>query len=386
MRIFFLIGLLFFISFESFAQVEVSNSSEELLDYGLQERQPPIQFDVPQFGSIDFRTVISGIGMAQTNPTNGDYNSLVDISNAQIILRKDSGFLQFYIQSGYYSTPSLGTSYQRAAIQTKDSFGLFPLASLSIAPSQNWVFTAGKINSFGGYENTFSFQNINIDRGLLWNQTSNVSKGFQVSYKENALSSAITLNDGFYSNQLSWMGASLNYQLDHQNSAGVVWTGAIKSNSTNSFNTPILQNNSQIFNVIYTYTSHNWSLAPYLQYTYIPANPSLGILTSAQTSGAAILTNYRLFKDFAKSITFPTRFEYISSSGKGNLNSPNLLYGPGSAAWSVTVTPTYQYQQFFVRGEFSYVQTINATQGQAFGMSGTAINQARIMFETGFLY
>jgi hypothetical protein len=386
MRIFFLIGLLFFISFESFAQVEVSNSSKELLDYGLQERQPPIQFDVPQFGSIDFRTVISGIGMAQTNPTNGDYNSLVDISNAQIILRKDSGFLQFYIQSGYYSTPSLGTSYQRAAIQTKDSFGLIPLASLSIAPSQNWVFTAGKINSFGGYENTFSFQNINIDRGLLWNQTSNVSKGFQVSYKENALSSAITLNDGFYSNQLSWMGASLNYQLDHQNSAGVVWTGAIKSNSTNSFNTPILQNNSQIFNVIYTYTSHNWSIAPYLQYTYIPANPSLGILTSAQTSGAAILTNYRLFKDFAKSITLPTRFEYISSSGKGNLNSPNLLYGPGSAAWSVTVTPTYQYQQFFVRGEFSYVQTINATQGQAFGMSGTAINQARIMFETGFLY
>ncbi len=386
MRIFSLIGLLFFISFESFAQVEVSNSSKELLDNSLQERQLPIQFDVPQFGSIDFRTVISGIGMAQTNPTNGDYNSLVDISNAQIILRKDSGFLQFYIQSGYYSTPSLGTSYQRAAIQTKDSFGLIPLASLSIAPSQNWVFTAGKINSFGGYENTFSFQNINIDRGLLWNQTSNVSKGFQVSYKENALSSAITLNDGFYSNQLSWMGASLNYQLDHQNSAGVVWTGAIKSNSTNSFNTPILQNNSQIFNVIYTYTSHNWSIAPYLQYTYIPANPSLGILTSAQTSGAAILTNYRLFKDFAKSITFPTRFEYISSSGKGNLNSPNLLYGPGSAAWSVTVTPTYQYQQFFVRGEFSYVQTINATQGQAFGMSGTAINQARIMFETGFLY
>jgi hypothetical protein len=109
-------------------------------------------------------------------------------------------------------------------------------------------------------------------------------------------------------------------------------------------------------------------------------------LTSAQTSGAAILTNYRLFKDSVKSIILPTRFEYISSSGKGNLNSPNLLYGPGSAAWSVTVTPTYQYQQFFVRGELSYVQTINATQEKAFGMSGTAMNQARIMFETGFVY
>ena len=33
----------------------------------------------------------------------------------------------------------------------------------------------------------------------------------------------------------------------------------------------------------------------------------------------------------------------------------NLLYGPGSAAWSVTVTPTYQKNIFFTRAELSYV-------------------------------
>jgi hypothetical protein len=106
--------------------------------------------------------------------------------------------------------------------------------------------------------------------GLLWNQTSNVSKGFQATYKENSVTAALTLNDGFYSNQLSWMGASINYQINSQSSTSLVWAGAIKTNSTNTFITPVLQNNSQIFNAIYTYSSGNWTVAPYLQYESLP--------------------------------------------------------------------------------------------------------------------
>lgn len=343
-------------------------------------------FNVPHLGDITVNAIASGMGMSQSNPMSGDYNSMVDVSNAQVVLKKDSGLVQFYLQGGMYSTPSLGTTYQRSTQQTKDSFGYLPLASLSVAPTKSWVFTGGKIDSFGGYENTFTYKNVNIDRGLLWNQTSNVSKGFQISYEENAISGAVTLNDGFYSNQLSWMGASLGYQLSAEDRIGVVWTGAIKSNSTNTFITPILQNNSQIVNAIYAYRSHNLTVTPYLQYTYIPANPALGILTDAGTTGAAIITNYR-FKNEARGVyTLPLRFEYISSNGKSNQNSPNLLYGPGSAAWSFTITPTYQFERYFIRGELSYVQAINTSAGYAFGPTGNVNNQARVMFETGILY
>ena len=115
-------------------------------------------------------------------------------------------------------------------------------------------------------------------------------------------------------------------------------------------------------------------------------NPSIGILSSAQTSGAAVLANYRLTGDKTSGVTLPVRFEYISSAGKGNASSPNLLYGAGSAAWSATITPTYQHERLFIRGELSYVQAIHSGFGQAFGQSGNATNQARAMIEAGILY
>jgi hypothetical protein len=358
----------------------------DILEAGLPFSNAPISLNIAQIENIQFHAVASGIGMAQTNPASGDFNSLVDISNAQLILQKNSGLVQFYIQSGYYSTPSLGTTYQRASLQTKDSFGLVPLVNISFAPTSQWLLTAGKINSFGGNENTFTYQNNNIDRGLLWNQTSNVSRGFQASYKQGALLSSVTLNDGFYSNQLSWMGASTKYQIDEKNSALFIWAGSIKSNTSNTFITPIAQNNSQIFNLIYSYASSRWTISPYLQYTYVPANSSLGILSSAQTTGAAILTNYRFSNKTSDAFSLPLRFEYIGSSSKGNPNAPNLLYGQGSTAWSATITPTYQYQRVFIRAELSYVQALNISQGMAFGPTGNSSNQTRVMFETGFLY
>jgi hypothetical protein len=265
---------------------------------------------------------------------------------------------------------------------------LLPLAYVSIPIASKWKISAGKINSFGGYESTFTFQNLNIDRGLLWNQTSNVSKGVEASYKNGAISTAITINDGFYSNQLSWMGASAAYKLNQKSTATLSWTGAIKPSSTNTFVTPLAQNNSQIFNAIYTLSKGNLFVAPYFQYTYVPANPAIGILSSAQTMGAALLSNYRLM-DFAKDgdiVSIPVRIEYINSNGAGNPSAPNLLYGPGSSAWSATITPTIQFKQYFFRAEYSYVQASNVSPGLGFGQQANATNQSRLMFETGFLY
>ena len=68
----------------------------------------------------------------------------------------------------------------------------------------------------------------------------------------------------------------------------------------------------------------------------------------------AILTNYSFPEDSLLSgFSLPIRFEYISSTGGLASGSPNLLYGPGSNAWSVTLTPTYQYKIFSARAEFS---------------------------------
>ena len=166
----------------------------------------------------------------------------------------------------------------------------------------------------------------------------------------------------------------------------VSWTGSIKASTVDTFITPLAQNNSQITNAIYTYKSDRWLVAPYLQYTYVPKNPSIGILNSSQTLGAALLTNYRFSNKDIGGFSLPFRFEYISSGGNNSLGAPNLLYGVGSDAWSATLTPTYQVGKYFLRGELSYVQAINISPGLAFGNQGNSANQARAMLEVGVLY
>jgi hypothetical protein len=151
--------------------------------------------------------------------------------------------------------------------------------------------------------------------------------------------------------------------------------------------TPLFQNNSTLLTLVYTYNSAPWTITPYFQYTNVPAASSIGAFTSASTYGGAVLANYTFGEDTPLSgFSLPIRFEYISSTGSLASGSPNLLYGPGSNAWSVTLTPTYQYKIFFARAEFSHVGANSTTTGLAFGRDGMNTTQSRFLFETGILF
>jgi hypothetical protein len=76
------------------------------------------------------------------------------------------------------------------------------------------------------------------------------------------------------------------------------------------------------------------------------------------------------------------RAEYISSSG----SQVSLLYGPNSKAWSLTLTPTWQFKTFFVRGEVSWTKLESMGAGAGFGAAGDKDSQTRAMLETGFLF
>jgi hypothetical protein len=145
--------------------------------------------------------------------------------------------------------------------------------------------------------------------------------------------------------------------------------------------TPI-QNNSTIFNVIYTFTKGPWVIQPYLQYSNVPANLKAGIPQGASTFGGAILATRILKKGFS----LTGRWEYIGQSGTRGTNAANLMYGPGSTAWSLTATPTYQYKKFFTRGDISYVGAGNITPGDGFGTYGLKNSQTRGAVELGFLF
>ena len=144
-----------------------------------------------------------------------------------------------------------------------------------------------------------------------------------------------------------------------------------------------MQNNSSIYNVIYTYTKGSWIVQPYFQYTDVPTNRKIGIEKGASTTGAAILVN----RTFKRGFSLPVRFEYISSSGKKtDPDVVNLMFGPGSSGTSITVTPTFQRGGFFVRGDLSWVHASDITPGGAFGREGANLNQPRAVAEIGFMF
>ena len=119
----------------------------------------------------------------------------------------------------------------------------------------------------------------------------------------------------------------------------------------------------------------------------MPQASSIGAFSSASTIGGAILANYSFGDDsFLPGVSLPVRFEYIGSTGSAAAGAPNLLYGPGSKAWSITFTPTYQYKIFFARAEISHVGTSSTTPGLVFGPNGTNTSQTRGMLEVGILF
>jgi putative OmpL-like beta-barrel porin-2 len=347
----------------------------------------PINFDAGPLGPVYVTGVVSGLGLWQNNPFPGDQRSLASLSNGQFFFQKTDGLFQYFVQAGAYTLPALGTAYINTPRATGDFYGPLPQAFIKLAPTDTFSIQAGKLPTLIGAEYTFSFENMNIERGLLWNQENAVNRGVQLNYMADPFTFAFSWNDGFYSNRYTWLWGSAAYALNKENTISVVAGGNTAHTTKSTLATPLFLNNETIVNLIYTYNSAPWIITPYFQYTNVPANSTIGAFTSASTYGGAILASYSFPEDsFLSGFSLPIRFEYISSTGSLANGAPNLLYGPGSNAWSITLTPTYQYKIFFARAEFSHVGSNSTTPGLVFGRDGNNTTQTRFLFETGVMF
>ena len=304
----------------------------------------PYSFDDPfgYFGKIYVTGALTGLALVQSNPLAGDHLFRGDASNAQLIVQKPEGLFQFYVQAGIYSLPALGTPYVSAWRTTGDTFTPLPVAYAKLAPTDEFSIQAGKLPTLIGAEYAFTFQNMNIERGLLWNQEPVISRGVQANYTLGPLAFSASLNDGFYSDSYNWLTGSAAWTINKENTLTVVGGGNFDHTDKNAFSgtlpvvvkTPFFQNNGDVFNIIYTYNAAPWTITPYFQYTSVPRNPFLGAIKGAETFGGAILANYAVNDN----VNVAGRAEYISSSGSLGGGNANVLYGPGSSAWSLTFT------------------------------------------------
>lgn len=348
---------------------------------GLLANPYPAIFDGGPFGKLMVTGVLSGIGFCQTHPVvdffgHKNEGGYADISNATVIVNKTEGKVQFFIQAGAYSIPALGVPYVRSQKFDRKTFGFIQQAFVMFKPNEHFDIKIGALPILIGAEYSFTFQNFNIQRGLLWNQENTVTKGVQLDFIEDPWVVSVSWNDGFYTDQYTSASALISYTFKNKDTLTAVATGnCLGKVRHNSFVAPVALANSQIFNLIYSCTRGAWVFNPYVQYTTVP---SVRCWTpSGSTLGAAIIAKYSLNDE----VSCSGRLEAISSYGRAN-----LLHGPGSSAWSVTITPTYQSGIFFFRTEGSYVSIISGKKGFMFGCDGRKNNQARLFLETGVIF
>lgn len=342
----------------------------------------PFHFKAGPLGTIYASGVVTGMGLLQSDPILGDRSTQFDITNGLAIVQKTDGLIQFYAQAGIYSFPSVGYSYTRANQNTSNSFGALPVAYLTLAPNDHFSIQAGKLPTLIGAEYTFTFENMNIERGLLWGQEPAISRGVQANYSTGPFSFSASFNDGYYSDRFNWVSGFASYAINDSNTIAISGGGNL-GRSTQGPVAPVAQNNSSIIDLIYTYSSGPLTVSPYFQANFVPRKRSLGIGHDAETYGGAVLASYQ----FTDRFSLAGRAEIIGSTGSATNGAPDLLgYGPGSMAWSLTATPTYQVGRFFVRAEGSVVNISDSAAGSGFGRSGTSKTQGRFVVETGFVF
>jgi Putative beta-barrel porin-2, OmpL-like. bbp2 len=344
----------------------------------------PESFDMPGFGKIYVSGALTGMLLAENSPFPGDREKLADVSNAQVFVQKVDSEFQFFVDGGIYAFPELGEGYVTSPTETNNIYGPLPLAYLKYVPNASFSLEAGKLPGIIGIEYPFTYENMNIFRGLLWNQEIPVTRGVQANYSSGSFSGSLSLNDGFYSNRYNWVSGMVTWSFNGSNSLSLIGSGNTGETGYGSAATPVPQNNDrQLDNLAYSYNSGAWIAQAYVQYADTKSGAYISIKKSASTWGAGVLANYAIPKT---NFNLAGRAEIISSSGSTSDGSPNLLYGPGSKAYSATLTSAYQAGVLFGRAEVSFVGATSTEIGYAFGPKGDDRTQTRFVVEAGILF
>jgi hypothetical protein len=324
-------------------------------------------------GKVYVSGALSGMVMGQSNAKEipGDRDGYMDLTNGTVTLQKTDGWFQWYVQAGAYSYPTLGAPYTNASNTGSATFGAVPQAWGKVVLSDSFNVIAGELPTLIGDEYAFTYENMNVERGLLWAQEPLVSRGVQANYTLGAFNLSVSWNDGYYSNRYNEISGLVSYAFNGgADTLAVAAEGQLGHTFYGNAGSTLFQNNSSIYNLIYTHTSGNWTISPYFQYT------NSDLLHTSSASGAVLVTY--AFHDFWK---LSGRFEYVGSSGP-----TNILYGPGSNAVSFTLTPTWQFKRFFVRPEVSYISAGSTAPTAALGQFGNNTDQFRGLVETGILF
>ena len=330
-----------------------------------------------------FSSHVNASGALDT-PTGADLSNRTDISNAFLIVNKSAGTFRYGFAAGAYNIPVVGFALNKTIQNGANTslYGALPSVYAEYAPTNYFNLQAGKLATLAGQESTYTYLNINIQRGVIWNIETAVSRGLRGTLTGSKFNGALEINDGYYSgNRLGVEGQITNTP----SSSATYEVVFVIPNSSAPANATASIANKRLFNPLVTYTIGKWQFQPYLLWIESPASTALGYTSAEHAFGTAFMGTYSLSSTWS----LPFRVEYGKNGSTSSDTSPNanlLGYGPGSSAWTYTLTPTYRKGVFFARAEAADVNVANITPGTAFGTGGTQSNQFRTGLEAGLQF
>ncbi len=333
-----------------------------------------------------YGAVTSGVNASGSfdTPTGADVSSRADVSNAFLILNKNSGTFRYGFAAGAYNIPVVGFALNKTLENNANTslYGVVPAMDVQYAPTSSFNLEAGKLATFTGQESTYTYENPNIQRGIIWEIETAVSRGVRANFAGSKFNGALEVNDGFYSgNRLGLEGQITNTP----SSSTTLEFVFVVPNSSAPGNATASIANKRLYNPLLTYTTGKWTFSPYLLFVDSPTSKALGYTSDEHAFGAVFNAAYALSSTWS----LPLRVEYgNNSSTKADLSpNANLLgYGPGSSAWTYTLTPTYRRGIFFARAEESAIHVSNFVPGTVFGTAGNEPDQYRTVVETGLQF
>jgi hypothetical protein len=213
---------------------------------------PPATFDAGPFGKLSVNGIVTGFAQFQNNPVPGDDSSQATLSNGEIFIQKADGKFQWFVQAGVYTMPTLSVPFVNAQNTVANFYGPVPVAYAKLQAGKTTQFLLGSLPTLMGAESTFTYQNFNIERGIVWNQENAINRGIQVNQTIGKyLSASISWNDGYYSDRYSWLSGSATLT---KGPHSLVYDGMGNLGQTVYVTSamPTYQNNGYMHAVIYT--------------------------------------------------------------------------------------------------------------------------------------
>ncbi len=349
----------------------------------------PMTVDGGPLGALQFSGGVDGFSFVNSNPDIGDKTAGAALSNALLTLQKNRGILQFTIEVGATSAQTLGY----APITAAPGANYFPQSPLyagfiTIAPKPDFSISLGQLSPLVGFENAQDWNNANLFFSQVAYTEPAQGRGGQVEISAGPIVATASLTDGYYTGVVNYLQWIFTYTPDTTNSISLFGGANLGKTGANVRGTGnILLDNSNLFGIYYTYTLGNVSLTPEIQYQYASRDAALGLGAGVNDLSLALFGNYQFGSNAPWSVG-----GFVEYAAEGYRKaalyrvSPDFFgFGPGSDITGISITPTWQGQNLFVRGDVGFVHVNRGGGGKAFG-AGDAADQVSLLMEAGVLF